>query len=159
MQVFPFHKAGENVSVICFPLFAYTRSWIILYVCDYFWCCAVYDLSYICTWKCAGRLWNIASPFNYKLQCVVKMSKYRKCANFVRLCPEGNMHEASRQFNDAPMGHQAVICLKALSFRKDVDVHEEALIALSADKLYDLSCLVKQASLYPRLPWATCRLA
>ena len=23
-QVFPFHKAGENVSVVCFPLFAYT---------------------------------------------------------------------------------------------------------------------------------------
>ena len=23
-QVFPFHKAGENVSVVCFPLFSYT---------------------------------------------------------------------------------------------------------------------------------------
>ena len=51
-----------------------------------------------------------------------------------RRLQNGNMHEASRQFNVGLMGPQAVICLEALSVRKDVDIHKQALTASSADK-------------------------
>ena len=66
------------------------------------------------------------------------MGQYQKCANFARFCPNANMHEASRQFNADPMGPQAVICLKTLSVRKDVYIHECTLTALNNDNFHDL---------------------
>ena len=54
------------------------------------------------------------------------------------------MHEASRQFDVNPMGPQAVICLKTLPVRKYLYTHEETLIALNAEEIYDLSCTLRK---------------
>ena len=57
------------------------------------------------------------------------------------------MYEASKQFNVGPMESQTVICLRALSVRKYVFIHEQALIALNADKCYDLSCTLHKLTI------------
>ena len=81
------------------------------------------SLVAICTSKCAGVGEILFYHVNISRENV-ELGQYRKCANFVRLCPNMNMYGASRQFNVGPMWPQAVICLKALSGRKDGHIHE-----------------------------------
>ena len=55
----------------------------------------------------------------------VGLGQYRKRSNFVQLCPNGNVNEVSMQFNIGPYGpYGALICLKALTVRKHVFIHE-----------------------------------
>ena len=44
----------------------------------------------------------------------VRLGQYQKCVNVIWLCPSGNMHKVSRQFEIGLIGSQVVICLKAL---------------------------------------------
>ena len=54
------------------------------------------------------------------------------------------MHEASRQFNAGPMVPQESYLFTFFDVRKDVYIHELALIALNAGKLYNLSCTLRK---------------
>ena len=48
-----------------------------------------------------------------------------KTRDIFGLAPNRNTHEASRQFNVDPKGPQTVICLKAVSVRKYLYIHDK----------------------------------
>ena len=98
-QIFPFHKAGENVLVLCFPLFSYT--WKVELFSKYVFVSAVVPCVICLIYtppnvQAVGEILldhlNISRKMCWKCPTIGQCRKY---ANFVRLCPNGSTHEAS----------------------------------------------------------------